>query len=69
MDLKGEGVYKKHRIHVSQLKSGIYVVSVVHFGAPQGSGVETLRGEYRTREEAVTAAKAYIDQEEKEGLE
>ncbi len=60
MDLEGEGVHKKHRMHVSRLESGVYVASVVHFSA-QGSGVETVRGQYSTREEAVAAAKALID--------
>ena len=66
MDLEGEGVYKNHRVHVSRLESGVYVASVVHFGA-QGSGVETVRGQYGTREEAVAAAKALIDNKEKKG--
>ena len=65
IDLKGEGVYKQHRIHIARLFSGVWVASVVHFGA-KGSGVETVRGEYKTREEAVAAAEAHIDQEEEE---
>jgi hypothetical protein len=64
-DLKGEGVYKNHRIHTARLFSGVWVASVVHFGA-KGSGVETVRGEYQTHEQAVTAAKRHIDQEQKE---
>jgi hypothetical protein len=59
MDLEGEGVYKKHSIHACRLVSGAYAAAVVRLGA-QGS-VETVPGEYRSREEAVAAAKAHID--------
>ena len=62
VDLKGDAVFQRHRIHISQLVSGVYVVSIVHFGA-QDSGVENLRGEYRTREEAMAAAKQHIEEE------
>ena len=65
IDLEGEGVYKKHRIHTARLFSGVWVASVVHFGA-KGSGVETVRGEYQTHEEAVSAAKRHIEQEEEQ---
>ena len=65
IDLKGEGIYKKHRIHTTRLFSGVWVASVVHFGA-KGSGVETVRGEYQTRDEAVAAAKRHIDKEEEQ---
>ncbi len=63
VDIQGEGVYKRHRIHVAQLPSGVWVAEAVHFGASD-SGVERVSGEYRTREEAVAAAKWHIDHEE-----
>ncbi len=64
MDLQGEGIYKRHRIHVTELPSGVWVASAVHLGAP-GSGVERIRGEYATKAEAIIAAKMEIDQEER----
>ncbi len=62
MDLHGEGVYKRHRIHVSRLMSGAYAAAVVQFGAT-GSGVENVPGKYGSRDEAVVAAKEHIDRE------
>jgi hypothetical protein len=62
INLEGDGVYRNHRIHTSQLFSGVWVASVVHFGA-RDSGVESVRGEYRTHDEAVSAAKRHIEQE------
>jgi hypothetical protein len=63
IDLQGEGVYKRHRIHVVQLPSGVWVAEAVHFGA-NDSGVERVKGEYLAKAEAVAAAKKHIDQEE-----
>ncbi len=60
VNLEGEGVYKRHRIHVCRLVSGAYAAAVVQFGA-QGSGVENVPGKYPSRDEAVIAAKAHID--------
>jgi hypothetical protein len=60
---KGEGVYKQHRIHTARLSSGVWVASVVRFGA-KGSGVEIVRGEYQTSEDTVSAAKRHIDHAE-----
>jgi len=65
VDLEGEGVYKRHRIHVAELPSGVWVASAVHFGASD-SGVERVRGEYPTKADAIAAAKAHIDREEAE---
>jgi hypothetical protein len=62
IDLEGDGVYRNHRIHTSLLFSGVWVASVVHFGA-RDSGVERVRGEYPTHDEAVLAAKQHIEQE------
>ncbi len=73
MDLKGNGVYKSHRIHTSQLPSGIWVVSIVRLGAVrpdirpgEGPPVEGISGDYASQEEAVSAAKAHIDQAAKD---
>ncbi|HSB81391.1 MAG TPA: hypothetical protein VLM91_21640 [Candidatus Methylomirabilis sp.] len=65
IELEGDGVYRKHRIHTSELFSGVWVASVVHLGA-QGSGVEAVPGEYQTHEAAVEAAKRHIEQEEEQ---
>ena len=65
IDLEGDGIYRHHRIHTSYLFSGVWVAAVVHFGA-RDSGVETVRGEYGTHDEALSAAKRYIEQEEEQ---
>ncbi len=69
MDLKGDGVYKRHRIHTSQLASGVWLVSIVRLGAVrtdtrpgEGPPVERIPGDFPSQGEAVSAAKAYIDQ-------
>jgi hypothetical protein len=61
-DLQGEGVYKRHRIHVSELQSRRWLAAAVHFGA-RDSGVECIKGEYATKAEAIAAAKRHVDQE------
>ncbi len=66
VDLEGEGVYKGHRIHVSVLpNSGAWVAMTYRLGS-MDSGVRRVRGEHRTRAEAVAAAKTDIDHEERE---
>ena len=69
MDLQGNGVYKHHRIHTTQLLSGVWVASIVRLGAAAdgtrvggGPPVERIRGEYPSQGEAVSAAKQYVDQ-------
>ncbi len=62
VDVEGEGVYKRHRIHVDQVRTGGWVAAT-YFGA-QDSGVDRVKGEYSTRAEAVEAAKRHIDQKE-----
>jgi hypothetical protein len=66
IDVHGEGVYKRHRIHVCRLISGAYAAAVVQCGA-KGSGVVNVPGKYRSRDEAVLAAKEYIDGGKDEG--
>ncbi len=55
-------VYKQHGIHVCRLVSGMFAAAVVSLGSQTG-GIKTVRGAFRTREDAVEAAKAYIDQQ------
>ena len=69
MDLMGSGVYKNHRIHTTHLPSGVWVVSIVKLGAAKEGArvgsrppVERIRGEYLSQNEAVSAAKLYVDQ-------
>ncbi len=68
MHLKGSGVYKNHRIHVAQLLSGVWVASVVKLGRsgvqPGSPPVKQIRGEYASHDEAVSAAKQRLDQED-----
>ena len=61
-DFEAEEVYKRCLIHVYRLLRGVYAAVVVRIRA-SGSRLENVRGEYRTRDEAVVAAKAQIDQE------
>jgi hypothetical protein len=70
MDLQGKGVYRQHRIHTTQLFSGVWVAAVVRLGADPppgersaGPSVEHLRGEHSSEGEAIAAARDYIDQQ------
>ncbi len=60
VNVEGDPAYKKHRIHVKRLPSGVFVVSVVHYTA-KGSEVENLRGEYVSRDEAIGGARQHVD--------
>ena len=69
MDLMGSGVYKNHRIHTTHLPSGVWVVSIVKLGAAKEGAriggrppVERIRGEYLSQDDAVSAAKQFVDQ-------
>ncbi len=55
----GERRYKSYRIHVCRLVSGQYAAIVR--SDIQGSSLENVPGKYRSRDEAVLAAKAHID--------
>ncbi len=63
--LEGSGVYNGHRIHLDTLQGGSWLVSLVKVGASKpgaaGPPVENVPGEYRSAEEAISAAKRYID--------
>jgi len=67
MDLNESEIYKRHRIHITQLLSGVWVVSVVKLGRGRelggGPPVERIRGEYGSEAEAVSAAKQHVDRE------
>jgi hypothetical protein len=70
MDLLGSGVYKNHRIHTTHLPSGVWVVSIVKLGMAKDGArvaarppVERIRGEYLSQDEAISAAKQFVDQE------
>ncbi len=55
----GERRYKSYRIHVCRLVSGQYAAIVR--SDIQGSSLENVPGKYRSRDEAVLAAKVHID--------
>ena len=64
-------VYKTHRIHTSRLMRGPWVSIVVSIGTRQPMTKDSLTdtvtrvpGEYPSEDEAIQAAKHYIDAEE-----
>ncbi len=63
--MHGYGVYKGYRIHLSRLQSGSWLISLVRLGVSRtalaGPPVENVRGQYASEDEAVSAARAYID--------
>jgi hypothetical protein len=68
--LKQIPVYKQHRIHTEKLTSGLWLVSIVNFGKrkmPTGDSltdaVTRIPSEYDSEEQAIQAAKEYIDQQ------
>ena len=70
IDLKESPVYKAHRIHTLQLPSGLWLASIVNVGKRKATTLHSLTGavsriprEYDSEEEAVQAAKAYIDRQ------
>ena len=56
----GERRYRDYRIHVCRLVSGQYAAIIR--SDSQGSPLENVPGKYRSRDEAVVAAKAHIDE-------
>ena len=50
-------LYRQHRIHVSQLHSGVWVASVV----ARGGRVVHLQNEFATHDEALCAAEKQVD--------
>jgi hypothetical protein len=71
--LKESTSYKKHRIHTKQLPSGLWITSIVNFGKRKmvntdslTAAVSRIPGGYNSEQEAIQAAKRYIDQEEEQ---
>jgi hypothetical protein len=71
--LKQSPVYKEHRIHIKPLPSGLWIASIVNFGKRKLANTDSLTaavnrvpGEYDSDQEAIEAAKRYIDQREQE---
>ena len=68
--MKQNPVYKEHRIHTQELTSGLWLVSIVNFGKRKMTTGDSLTDavtriprEYDSEEQAVRAAKEYIDQQ------
>ena len=71
--MKESPVYKEYRIHTRPLPSGIWLASIVNFGKRKlvntdslTAAVNRVPGEYDSEQEAIEAAKRYIDQREQE---
>ena len=69
-ELKQNPVYKQNRIHTQQLLSGVWLVSIVNFGNRKMTTGDSLTDavtriprQYDSEEQAVRAAKEYIDQQ------
>ncbi len=69
IDLKETTIYKDHRIHTTQLPSGLWLTSIVNVGKRKITTADSLTdavsrvpGEYRSEREAIQAAERYIDQ-------
>jgi len=63
-------IYKEHRIHTTRLPSGPWIGLIVNLGrrtVPTKDAltntVTRVPGEYRLEDEAIQAARAYIDHE------
>jgi len=68
--LKENPVYRQHRIHTEQLASGVWLVSIVNCGNRKMTtgnsltdAVTRIPREYGSEEQAIRAAKEYIDQQ------
>ena len=71
--MKRAPIYKQHRIHTTQLFSGPWVSTIVNMGRKTVPSKDALTdtvtrvpGEYPSEEEAIQAARAYIDREVKD---
>ncbi len=69
-EVKESPVYKRHRLHALQLSSGVWIVSTVNFGMRKMTNKDSLTGavtripgEHDSEEQAIQAAKEYIDQQ------
>ena len=65
MNPEESSVYKAHQIHTTQLIGGSWITSIVKLGVPKqgnaGPPVERIRGDHPSKDEAISAAKRYID--------
>ena len=64
-------IFKEHRIHTTHLSSGLWLTSIVNFGKRKMITTDSLTvavsripGVYPSEQEAIQAAKRYIDQVE-----
>jgi hypothetical protein len=71
VDLGESTVYREHRIHTLHLPSGLWLATIVNFGKRKTTTTNSLTAavtriprEYDSEEEAIQAAKYYIDQQE-----
>jgi len=71
--LKEGPIYKENRIHTSRLPSGRWLSKLVRLGGKRvptkdslTDAVTRIPGEYGSVEEALQAAKRYVDAEEEE---
>ncbi len=62
-------VYKQHRLHTTQLPSGVWIVAVVNLGTQKKLTADSLTdqviripGEHGSEERAIQAAQHYLDQ-------
>ena len=69
-ELRENRIYRQHRIHTIQLISGLWLASIVNFGKRKMTtgnsltdAVTRIPREYHSEEEAIRAAKEYIDQQ------
>ena len=69
-------IYKQHRIHTTRLSSGPWLSVIVNVGKKTiltkdalTDTVTRVPGEYTLEDEAIQAARAYIDQEVREAPE
>lgn len=63
-------IYKQHRIHTTRLPSGLWLSKIVNIGKKTiptkdalTDAVTRVPGEFRLEDEAIQAARAYIDHE------
>ncbi len=70
IELKESRVYRQHRIHTVQLTSGLWLASIVNFGKRKMTTTNSLTDavtriprEFGSEEQAIQAAKEYIDQQ------
>ena len=70
-DVEENTVYKEHRIHTLHLPSGLWLATIVNLGKRKTTTTNSLTAavsriprEYDSEQEAIQAARQYIDQQE-----